>query len=623
MTGRTVKRGLVARLDLIPIAPRTMLELRVRWVLLIVVGTANLGGALVVLLFATFVIPDPPIHDVEHVRFVNTVAFFSYPLVAGPVAMATGLFLWRPVIRLAREGGVPDAAQRRAVLLGPLRLTLLVGMLWTVGAIGWAALDAALFNARMATKVGSTCLLGAITTCTLVYLLSERLLRPAAALALESRSGRNAAESVVRNGATENLATGNVVAENLEAGDAAVENLAMGNVAAGNVVAESVAAARSAQDVRLPGVTTRVMLAWALGTAVPVFGLVCVGVAALVTPGIRTTQLALTILALGATALGVGTGVTFLAVRAIADPIKAVRGGMTRVARGDLSGEVEVYDASEVGQLQAGFNDMVAGLREHERLRDLFGRHVGEEVAGLAFERDIELGGETRDVAVLFVDLTGSTRLAETRSPDQVVELLNAFFAVVVRVVAAHAGWINKFEGDAALAIFGAPSGMDDAAGAVLGAARELGDRLREEVPEVDAGIGVSAGPVVAGYIGAEQRFEYTVIGDPVNEAARLSDLAKTYDERVLASGIVVERAREAEAGRWRFGDTVNLRGRGRATRLALPRRPDLAPDAVAVAVEAVEQDEQRDSRRFPRLPRPRVPIRRRAAHEGEPDVAG
>ncbi|MFC4913753.1 adenylate/guanylate cyclase domain-containing protein [Actinomadura gamaensis] len=563
MTGKTVGRGLAARLDLIPVVPRTMLEIRVRWVLLVVVATANLGGALVVLLFATFVIPDPPIHDIEHVRIVNTVAFFSYPVLAGPVAMATGLYLWRPVIRLARDGGAPDALQRRAVLLGPLRLTVLVGMLWTVGAIGWAALDAALFNARMAAKVGSTCLLGAITTCTLVYLLSERLLRPAAALVLESRP---------------------------RAG------------------------------VRLPGVTTRVMLAWALGTAVPVFGLVCVAVAALVTPGIRTTQLALTILALGATAIGVGTGVTYIAVRAIADPIKAVRGGMTRVARGDLSAEVQVYDASEVGQLQAGFNDMVSGLREHERLRDLFGRHVGEEVAGLAFERDIELGGETRDVAVLFVDLTGSTRLAETHAPDQVVELLNAFFDVVVRVVAAHAGWINKFEGDAALAIFGAPSGLDDAAGAALGAARELGHRLRAEVPGVDAGIGVSAGPVVAGYIGAEQRFEYTVIGDPVNEAARLSDLAKTRDERVLASGTVVERAAESEAGQWRYGRTVTLRGRSRTTRLAVPCPP--VPAVEAAAIEAADLDEHRDSRRFPRLPRPRVPIRRRAP-EGEPDAAG
>src|SRR5688572_4502926 len=102
--------------------PRTMLELRVRWVLLVVVGVANLGGALVVLLFATFVVPDPPLADVDRVRLVNTIAFFSYPVVAGPCALVLGLYLWRPVVRLVREGGVPDRAQRRAVLLGPLRL---------------------------------------------------------------------------------------------------------------------------------------------------------------------------------------------------------------------------------------------------------------------------------------------------------------------------------------------------------------------------------------------------------------------------------------------------------------------------------------------------------------------
>ncbi|WP_372510408.1 adenylate/guanylate cyclase domain-containing protein [Actinomadura madurae] len=137
-----------------------------------------------------------------------------------------------------------------------------------------------------------------------------------------------------------------------------------------------------------------------------------------------------------------------MATKAIADPIRSVRTGMAQVERGDLGAEVAVYDASEVGQLQAGFNHMVAGLRENERLRDLFGRHVGEEVADLALERgDITLGGETREVAVLFVDLTGSTRLADTRGPDEVVGLLNRFFGVVVAVVAGHGGWINKFEG--------------------------------------------------------------------------------------------------------------------------------------------------------------------------------
>ena len=100
--------------------------------------------------------------------------------------------------------------------------------------------------------------------------------------------------------------------------------------------------------------------------------------------------------------------------------------------------------------------------------------------------------------------------------------------------------------------------------------------RLRADVPELDAGIGVSAGQVVAGYIGAEQRFEYTVIGDPVNEAARLSDLAKVSSGRVLAAGTVLGVAHLAEAGRWDLGKPVTLRGRTRPTRLAVPRPPEV-----------------------------------------------
>ncbi|MCQ0016839.1 adenylate/guanylate cyclase domain-containing protein [Actinomadura madurae] len=92
----------------------------------------------------------------------------------------------------------------------------------------------------------------------------------------------------------------------------------------------------------------------------------------------------------------------------------------------------------------------------------------------------------------------------------------------------------------------------------------------------LDAGIGVSAGPVVAGYIGAEERFEYTVIGDPVNEAARLSDLAKGEDARVLASAAVLDLAHLAESDEWDIGRSVILRGRSRPTRLGTPRWPAL-----------------------------------------------
>lgn len=118
-------------------------------------------------------------------------------------------------------------------------------------------------------------------------------------------------------------------------------------------------------------------------------------------------------------------------------------------------------------------------------------------------------------------------------APGEVVELLNEFFRVVVDVIDRHHGFVNKFMGDAALAIFGAPLDRPDAPTAALAAARELRFKLND-ITGLDVGIGVSAGLAVAGNIGAAERFEYTVIGDPVNEASRLTELAKLRPSRVL-----------------------------------------------------------------------------------------
>jgi adenylate cyclase len=158
---------------------------------------------------------------------------------------------------------------------------------------------------------------------------------------------------------------------------------------------------------------------------------------------------------------------------------------------------VQVDDGSEVGLLQAGFNRMAEGLRERERLHDLFGRHVGRDVARAALENEgeIELGGEVREVAALFVDMVGSTRLAVDRPAARVVSLLNTFFCLVVEVVEEHGGWVNKFEGDAALCVFGAPAPRADAAADALRAARRLRERLAGELKGAEACIGVSAGP--------------------------------------------------------------------------------------------------------------------------------
>jgi adenylate cyclase len=243
------------------------------------------------------------------------------------------------------------------------------------------------------------------------------------------------------------------------------------------------------------------------------------------------------------------------------------------VQRGNYNAHMQIYDASELGLLQAGFNDMVRDLSERQRLRDLFGRYVGEDVARRALERGTELGGQERHVAVLFVDLVGSTRLAATRPPAEVVHLLNEFFRVVVDAVDHHGGFVNKFQGDAALAIFGAPIEHPDAAGAALAAARELHDKLVAVIGSEEFGIGVSAGRAIAGHIGAQARFEYTVIGDPVNEAARLTELAKLEPGHVLASAKVVSGALDAEALRWDVGEVVTLRGRTEPTQLARPVR--------------------------------------------------
>jgi adenylate cyclase len=172
---------------------------------------------------------------------------------------------------------------------------------------------------------------------------------------------------------------------------------------------------------------------------------------------------------------------------------------------------------------------------------------------------------------VLFVDLVGSTQLAATIPAADVVNLLNDFFRVVVDTVKRHGGFVNKFQGDAALCIFGAPIEHPDACGAALAASRELHDELIQVLGQTEFGIGVSAGRAIAGHIGAQARFEYTVIGDPVNEAARLTELAKLEPDHVLASAIAVSGALDAEALCWDVGEIVELRGRTAPTQLARP----------------------------------------------------
>ena len=311
-----------------------------------------------------------------------------------------------------------------------------------------------------------------------------------------------------------------------------------------------------------PGVRTKLILSWAVGSDV---FLLMIGLSFVGRPP-HDPPSAVSIWFIIVAGLVAGSLVLYVATRSLASPLLQLRRAVAQVQGGNIDVQLAVNDGGEIGLLQAGFNLMVQGLRERRTLEDLFGRHVGEEVARQAVAQGgITLGGERREVGVVFVDVIGSTGLAQSRPPEAVVELLNQFFATVVRVVAAEGGWVNKFEGDGALCIFGAPVTLDDCALRALRAARVLRQELlvlAASNPELDAAIGVSAGTVVAGNVGDEQRYEYTVIGTPVNEAARLTDEAKQRLGRVLASEEAVNRA-GAESRSWHVTDELRLRGLG------------------------------------------------------------
>jgi adenylate cyclase len=488
---------------------------RVALPLTVAILAANLIGALVVFAFLAFVMPLPDVPDEEQVRTTNAIALAAGLAVVVPLGFVLSVVWVRPALRWLAERRPPDRAEQLATLRAPLRLLVVQAGLWSVACAGFVALNLQ-YSDRLAVAVGITIVLGGTTTCALGYLLGERIARPVTVLVL-----------------------------------------------AGSVPDKPA----------LPGVAARVLLAWGLSTGVPVLGLALVGGGMMV--GISepsADRLAATMIYLGATALVVGLAGMALAAHSVADPVERVRRAVAAVGEGRTDVVVPVSDGSEIGLLQAGFNRMVAGLREREQLRDMFGRQVGEDVARQALERGVELGGEEREVAVLFIDLVGSTELAAGCPPADVVALLNEFFGAVVAAVTEHGGSINKFEGDAALCLFGAPLERADAAGDALAAARALRERLAADLPQADFGIGVSAGAAVAGNIGAAERFEYTVIGDPVNEAARLTELAKRDAGRVLASGAALERAGGAERSRWEEGESVALRGRSRETRLARVR---------------------------------------------------
>lgn len=427
---------------------------------------------------------------------------------------AAGMLSAAPTLRWYADGTEPDQQQREAAMKLPGRQSVILFGAWAVSGTIFMLLNLG-GGAQLLLPITLGVLLGGPAAAGTAMLLSQRILRPimrAATLGGEPRMA-------------------------------------------------------------VPGVYARLVLLWFLCSAFPI-GVIATLVVLRSYGWLidKSASLDVPILVVSLAALVLGLPTMILTSRSISDPLCEVVDAMAEVEHGHIGTYVGAYERSQIGRLQTGFNRMVAGLAERDRLRDLFGRHVGADVAQRAIKEGASLSGDVVEAAVLYIDLVGSTQLAESRPPQEVAKILNDFFRIVVNAVDEHQGLINKFAGDAALAVFGVPLPANDPASAALATARALGTQLRR-LP-VDFGIGVSAGRVFAGNIGAENRYEYTVIGDAVNEAARLADLAKTADRRILCAAAAIERADESEATLWAECYSTVLRGRSEATHVSAPAPP-------------------------------------------------
>ena len=479
----------------------------VPFVLRTVVGTALLGILVnivgVVIVSLTIAAMNTTATDHQlRVVLTTTTVMVLFSVVTG---VSVGAVVQRRTLRWLLRGEQPSKEDSRRALRMPRDMAFLSAILWVVGGAVISTAGAVVGeDAATVAGISGGIVIAGLTCAGITYLVIGRVNAPVARLAL---------------------------------------------------------AASPPHEAPVLGVGWRLLLIWALTSGTPIIGLVLV----LTAPRSKTNVLAVGV-GVAIVAGIVGGYSTLLSARSIGTPLRGMVDALRRVGQGNLDVEVQVEDAGEIGLLQSGFNDMVVGLRERERIQDLFGRHVGPAVAAEAISGGVTLSGEQRDVVALFTDITGSTRLTRETDPVEFVNMLNRFFTVVVEEVERNGGLVNKFEGDAALCVFGAPAELDDPATAALQAARAIRDRVAE-MGELQVGIGVASGPVIAGQIGTASRLEYTVIGDAVNEAARLTDLAKRVDGNILASDAAVEQATEEERRHWVPGKSLRLRGREAPTK--------------------------------------------------------
>jgi class 3 adenylate cyclase/uncharacterized membrane protein YidH (DUF202 family) len=259
----------------------------------------------------------------------------------------------------------------------------------------------------------------------------------------------------------------------------------------------------------------------------------------------------------------VGLGVVFYGIQR---PMNGLIERMRRLASGDFT-KTRIYYSDEIARLKAGFNEMADGLKERAELQDTFGKYLSIEIAReLIKNKKVNLGGEDIEAAVMFCDIRNFTPLSETMSATLLVEFLNNYFRYITPAITAHNGVINKFIGDAVMAVFTPQLGSGDYAADAVRAAAAMRAALADfnasgKAPgPVAFGVGVHCGRLVAGNVGTFSRLEYTFIGDTVNIAARLQSKGKDLGTDIIVSAVALEKARGS------LGGSLKLESLGRTS---------------------------------------------------------
>jgi adenylate cyclase len=261
-----------------------------------------------------------------------------------------------------------------------------------------------------------------------------------------------------------------------------------------------------------------------------------------------------TYLVLALVGLAISAAVGIWIARGVSKPVLQLAEGARKIGEGDYQYRVNVNQPDEMGLLATSFNHMSAGLAERDQVRDLLGKVVSPAVAAELLRKAVTLGGEEREVTVLFSDVRSFTTMCEALPPQEVLGTLNRYFTRMSAIVEAHGGVVDKYVGDAIMALFGAPLANPDDADRAMETALEMCEALDElnsqqQVrghPAINVGIGINTDIVIAGNMGSQTRLNYTVIGDGVNLASRLEGLTKTpeYATRIIISRTTLAKAK-------------------------------------------------------------------------------